>query len=520
MKTNLIQNADGYQATFGSRHYNMCAVERPTSSKLRVTIRATGKEKERFHIDTVDLYRARPRKWFATEAAHLFGQEPKVVETDLAKITTELETLLQKKTVPVPGGCATMTKQEEKQGLALGKSSNLVRQILADVKRLGVVGESMNVLASYLTMTSRKMDDPLSMLVLATSGSGKSHLQDTILSLCPDEDLIKLTSMSDRSLFYKGADALKHKVLAIEEQVGAAGSDYALRCLISAKRLVIESVNKSSTTGKLETQAHTVHGPTAVFLTTTNTNTDPETKSRFLVLGVDESPEQTKAILDVQRQSHTLEALLRKKEQETIRQRHHLFQRLLRPLVVVNPLESTLRFGNDHLRSRRDHPKFLRLVLVSAFLHQMQRKVKHHPELGDYIEVEPEDVTMAHELAVHILGSNDLNASSRGLLGFIVEKMKGQDFTRRQLREAIGWSDARLRNHLKELVNLEHVDVLRGSWGSQFLYRVAERTIPIRNFAKLRRSEAHRAKSPIYRGKTNGSKPHFAALRGVETRKK
>ena len=67
----------------------------------------------------------------------------------------------------------------------------------------------------YLVMTSRKLDDPLALLILSGSGAGKSLLQDTLLKLCPDEDLVKLTSLTDRALFYKGENALKNKVLAV-----------------------------------------------------------------------------------------------------------------------------------------------------------------------------------------------------------------------------------------------------------------------------------------------------------------
>ena len=110
-------------------------------------------------------------------------------------------------------------------------------------------------------------------------------------------------------MFYKGEDSLRHKVLAVEELAGAQGADYAIRNLISAKKLVIESTIKNPLTGKLETQVNTVHGPTAVFQTTTNPRTDAETRSRFILISVDESPEQTRAILEAQRHSHTLRGL-------------------------------------------------------------------------------------------------------------------------------------------------------------------------------------------------------------------
>ena len=45
--------------------------------------------------------------------------------------------------------------------------------------------------------------------------------------------------------------------------------------------------------------------PTAVFQTTTDPRTDAETRSRFIIISVDESLEQTRAILEAQRQSCT-----------------------------------------------------------------------------------------------------------------------------------------------------------------------------------------------------------------------
>ena len=108
--------------------------------------------------------------------------------------------------------------------MKLGRQPDLTGEILRDMERLGMIGETANKLIGYLVMTSRKLADPLALLILSGSGAGKSHLQDTVLSFCPDEDLIKLTSLSDRALFYKGEDSLKHKVLAVEELAGAEGA--------------------------------------------------------------------------------------------------------------------------------------------------------------------------------------------------------------------------------------------------------------------------------------------------------
>jgi len=349
------------------------------------------------------------------------------------------------------------------------------------------------------------------------------------LSLCPDEDLIKLTSLSDRALFYKGEDSLKHKVLAIEEEAGALGADYAIRNLISAKRLVIETTIKNPLTGKMETQVNRVNGPASVLKTTTNPETNTETRSRFFITSVDESAEQTRAIVAAQRQRHTLEGLLRKKQSAAVTARHHAFQRMLKPVHVVNPFEPLLIYGDDRLGVRRDNPKYLSLILVVAFLHQMQRPVKHHPELGNYIEVTLDDIAIANDLALQLLGQSldDLSSPSRELLRLIsdhvVEKARGLgvksekvEFSRRELREAIGWNDTRLRTHLAELACLEYVQPLCGSFGKAFRYRMlyegrvgeATRFVPGLKSVEQIRHEALRLGS----GQANlaGILPHLA----------
>lgn len=45
-------------------------------------------------------------------------------------------------------------------------------------------------------------------------------------------------------------------------------------------------------------------------------------------------------------------------------------------------------------------------------------------------------------------------------------------FTRRDVREAIGWSDFQVQKHLRRLVELEYVVVHRGKHGRRFIYEL------------------------------------------------
>ncbi len=485
----ITLKADGFALTISGRAYELCAIEKPSPSRLKATIKALSDAPggSRFHIDTVDFYLSRSRKTFIAEAARLFRETPAAIEADLNRLIVAMEKYVAQKLDGASAAVITVPDADKLEALRMGRSAGLADELQRDLGKLGIIGEEGNRLLLYLGLTSRKMEDPLAIQILSSSGAGKSHLQDAVLSLCPGEDLIKLTSLSGQALFYKGEESLRHKCLAIAEVAGAEGARYALRNLISEKKLVIESTIKNALSGRLETQLNIVHGPTAVFETTTDPDTDAETRSRYVLLSIDESSEQTRAILEAQRQSHTLEGRKRNKVRAALIAKHHAFQRLLEKVAVVNPFEPLLSYGDDRLALRRDHPKYLNLILAVTFLHQMQRPRKHDAELGEYIETTLDDIAIANDLAHELFGQSldDLSFPSREALERISEHVDRRavelntarekvEFSRRELRETFAWSDTRLRVYLRELVALEYLAPVCGRTGLRFCYRLID----------------------------------------------
>ena len=478
-------NAQGFALVWPGRRYEVMALARAGVARLKATVKAIGGGPGRFHVEALDLYSARARRLFAGEAARVFRVPVELAENDLARLLAAAERRCEQ---PAGTGAEAPapSAQDKAEALKLGRAADLVGEIQRDLGKLGIIGEETNRLLLYLALTSRRMLDPLAVQVLAGSGAGKSHLQDAVLSLCPEEDLIKLTSLSNQALFYKGEDSLRHKCLAVEEVAGAAGARYALRNLISAKKLTIETTVKNPATGRMETQVNTVNGPTAVFETTTDPQGDPETKSRFIITSIDESPEQTRAIIEAQRNRHTLEGMRARHVRAEVLRRHHAFQRTLRTVEIVNPYEPLLGYGDDRLAFRRDHPKYLHLILAVTFLHQLQRPVRRDAGLGiDYIETTLDDIAIANDLAAELFGASvdDLSRPGRELLERTAAHVQAKaertkttlekvEFTRRELREALGWSEYQLRTHLHELAELEYIVSLSGRYGATFTYRL------------------------------------------------
>jgi hypothetical protein len=221
-------------------------------------------------------------------------------------------------------------------------------------------------------------------------------------------------------------------------------------------------------------------------ITTTATEIDQETASRFLFLTIDESAKMTEAIHHMQREAETLEGLIREKKQDTVTRKHHAVQRLLKNLAVVNPYSKYLSYPSHSLRARRDHKKYLGLIRAVAFLHQYQREIKTVEVEGkpvEYIEVTLEDIDTANRLANVVLGQSmdELAKPSRTLLSLIYAMVKEQAekdnrpideifFTRRMIRECTGWTDWQIRAHIKQLEELEYIGARIGSIGKEYSY--------------------------------------------------
>jgi DNA primase catalytic core len=475
----------------GLRRYEIRGLEKG-ARKLKATIRVEHAGK--LHVDTLDFYSARARRVFCMDLCRVFEETPETIEADIGKLIKHCEQAPQPSAETSPPAVELMPACARREAEEFGRSPTLIERILADFEACGLVGEKHNKLLCYLALVSRKTDAPLSVLILSSSGAGKTALQDTAMRFCPDEDLVKLTSLSGKALFYKEQLSLKNKVLALEEGTGAEEAGYAIRNLITAGELIIESAIKDPMTGKITTMTNRVEGPTAVFITTTDPDTDAETKSRFFITSIDESREQTRAILSFQRRRHTLEGFAEQVKTDAIRKRHQNFQRLLKPLAVINPYAGELTYGDDRLQGRRDQPKYLNLIKAVALLRQMRKPVKAFSNNGssfEYIEVDLEDIRIANELAREILGHSldELSRPGRNLLLLLDEmiraRLKKEDtgddshrrnnigFTRREIRDFTGWANARVHRYLRELADLEYVLVDAGRNGATYRYRLA-----------------------------------------------
>jgi DNA primase catalytic core len=443
------------------------------------------------HVDTLDMALARQRAVFAKQASEELGIKDDIVRHDLGRMLLKLEELrdqaIQKALEP-KDTTVEIGPEDRAAALALLKDPRLIDRILEDFARCGVVGEETNKKVAYLAAVSRLLDAPLAVILQSSSAAGKSSLMEAVLALMPEEQRVQYSAMTGQSLFYMTETELKNKILAIVEEEGAQRAAYALKLLQSEGVLTIASTGKDPATGKLVTHEYRVEGPVMIFLTTTAIEIDEELLNRCLVLTVDEDREQTRAIHRIQREAQTLEGLLAKRRRGAVVALHRNAQRLLKPISVVNPHADRLTFPDGLTRTRRDHMKFLSLIRAVTLLFQYQRPVKTVQCDGqtlEYIESTREDVKLAEDLIKQVLGRSldELPPQTRRLLLLVDDLVKEQceqlaierkdyRFSRRDVRQYTGWSDAQVKRHLHKLEELEYLIVHHGGRGQTIVYEL------------------------------------------------
>jgi DNA primase len=456
-----------------------------SSGHLRVILTAANDSVR--HVDALDLNAARARRSFATACAERLALEADKIEGDLLALVEALENLQQQErstTTTTNPVVTPMSETEKAAALAWLQRANLLDHIAADLERLGYVGEPRNKKLTYLIATSRLLPKPLSGIFRAQSGCGKSFLMECVAELMPPEEVHYFSRLTPQALYYLEADALKHKLLIVDERDGSEESEYPIRTLQTRRVLKLAVPLKDPNSGKIKTTVLEIHGPIAYMESTTDARINPENANRCFELYLDESEAQTQAIFAAQRRSRTLDGWRNERSKAKLLEQHHHAQRLLRPLKVIIPYVDHIEFPAAWLRGRRDNDRFLSLIEGIAFLHQHQRKIGHENG-ADYIEASVEDYAIAHDLASLIFAQTqgDLNKPVSDFLTQVEawataaakakkDRLEDFHFSRRDVRDAIKLPDHITKRYMRQIEELEYVEVRRAVNGGSYRYRL------------------------------------------------
>jgi hypothetical protein len=353
-----------------------------------------------------------------------------------------------------------LTTEERKSAETFLKSTNLLQKTNELIGQSGVVGEETNRLIMFLIFTSRKRPQPLHIVSLGSSGTGKTHLQEKVGELIPEEYRIEITTLSENAFYYFGQRELKNKLILIEDLDGAENVLYPLRELQSKKR-ISKTVAHKNTKGETRTLHLVVEGPVSVAGCTTREQIYEDNANRSFLIYLDESEEQDGRIMEYQRRASA--GKINSDEEQQAAELLRNCQRLLEPIKVVNPYAEMLQIPKEVFKPRRTNNHYLQFIEAVTFYHQHQREFKADQETGEvFIESTIEDIRMANELMKPILlrKSDDLNGATRNHLEALKQWAKeegktsfGNRETSRYFRKPI----ATIKRYHHQLVELGYL---------------------------------------------------------------
>jgi hypothetical protein len=450
---------------------------------MRITLKAEFKTYPAIR-HTVDLYNDNQTSTLIKKIAERFMLSTTYVSKAFIDLTDIIEQYrLEQLDRQNAKGLATNTakplsKEEVKEAEQFLKQQQLLKITNDLIGKAGVIGEEVNRLIMYLVFTSRKLQRPLHIISFGSSGTGKSHLQEKVGELMPEEDKIEITSVSGNAFYYYDRDELGHKLILIEDYDGVLSALYPIRELQS-KQKIRKTITVRDRNGNVKTLHLTVHGPVSIGGCTTSEHIYEDNANRSFLIYLNESEAQDERVMQYQRllSAGKIDVAAQQKIQSLLQN----CQRILQPISVRNPYAEQLVIPKEVFKPRRTNAHYLAFIEAITFYKQYQRDHKVDKESGEiYIETTLEDIAEANELMKNILlkKSDELGYATRNYFERVKQYLQANklaSFTNKQIRAALKENPG---NQKRYMVELQQYGLIRkqgdekGNQKKGFIYEV------------------------------------------------
>lgn len=383
----------------------------------------------------------------------------------------QLETRQQEQVKPLKA----LTEAEQQAAMQFLQQPDLLQRTNEIIGKSGMVGEELNRLIMYLIFTSRKTSRPLHVISFGSSGTGKSHLQEKIGDLFPDEDKIEITALTENAFYYFDKGELGHKLILIEDLDGIWSALYPLRELQSKQR-ISKTVTIKDRNGNTKTIHLKVHGPVSIAGCTTHESLYEDNANRCFLLYLDESSEQDERIMDYQRKLSA--GKINSVDECQARMLLQNVQRILKPVTVRNPYAEQLKIPKEVFKQRRTNAHYLAFIEVITFYKQYQRRQQVDEATGEiYIETTIEDIQEANELMKEILlrKSDELSGATRHYfeqLKVCLQSSNEKTFTNSSIRNALRIPLSTVKRHHAALQQVGYIRQVENRYTKAYHYEV------------------------------------------------
>lgn len=314
----------------------------------------------------------------------------------------------------------------------------LMDRIATAIRSLGYVGDLRPALLVYLAMTSRLLERPQNLALIAQSSAGKSYTVDTVLKLMPPDALYLMRAGSSRALVYN-EEEFRHRMVVVGKadsipEDGPAAS--AIRSLAADNVMTYDVVERDELTGKFGTRHIEKEGPTGM-ITTGTRRLREQMATRMLEITVTDDPAHTRNILLAQARgllsddtpSADLEPFLALQRWLALTGRHSVAVPFAETLARLLP-ESAARA----VRMRRDFRQLLTCVQAVAMLYQEQREKTPDGRVVATID----DYAVARKLLEAVFGSVATDGVTPAVREIVEAVKQGEQVSQATLAERLG----------------------------------------------------------------------------------
>ena len=368
-----------------------------------------------------------------------------------------------------------LTPDEREAAINFLMQPSLMQRTNDSIGKAGVIGENYNRLLMYVIFTSRKRETPLHIISFGSSGAGKSHLQEKVAELIPEEDKVPSTSFTSNALYYMGEYNLQHKLILIEDMDGAETVMYALRELISKKQ-IIRLVPQKDSKGITKTMMFKVNGPVTVAGCTTQERVYEDNANRSFLIYIDESKAQDESIMHYQRKKSA--GTVNSEEERQIKELLQNTQRLLQPVQIRNPFAEQLQIPTEVFKPRRTNAHYLQFIEAVTFYHQYQREKHTDKTTGEtFINTTLEDIAEANKLMKEVLlrKADELSGATRNYfeqLKALLKEQKQSTFTNKDIRKTLRLPGTTVRRYHNELLQNGYIKLQESKKKKGYLFEI------------------------------------------------
>jgi len=249
---------------------------------------------------------------------------------------------------------------------------------------------------------------------------------------------------------------------------------------LQSNEILRTSTSIKDSNGSIRGGERVVRGPIASLACTTRGGTYEDNISRSFLIAVDESKAQTLKVIEYQ--NNMSAGLVDKAGQEKIKGFVRDCTRLLKPYEVANPYANKLKLPEEAHKVRRLNELYQSFVKQVTLLNQYQRQ----QDAQGRLITDKEDLQTACDILFEsiVLKVDELDGSLRQFF----EQLKGhlkdreQEFTQREIRQALNISKAQCSRNIGRLLSMEYLT----SKYSGNLRRVSYKIDYWDNYARLR----------------------------------